>query len=74
MLEYVSDLLGLVVSTILFFYETLERSPYSCVINKRQRIPKGQSIMDNLETMALQGTQNKEKHNIIYVGLHYTSK
>ena len=53
MLEYVSGLLGLMVSTILFFHETLERSRYSCMINKRQRIPKGQSVMDNLDNLAL---------------------
>ena len=34
-------------------------------INKRQRIPKGQSKMDNPEKLATQGTQDEEiqKHN-----------
>ena len=31
--------------------------------NKRQRIPKGQSKMDNPEKLATQGTQDEEKQN-----------
>ena len=32
-------------------------------MNKGQRIPKGQSKMDNPEKLATQGTQDEEKHN-----------
>ena len=32
-------------------------------INKRQRIPKGQSNMDNPEKLATYGTQDEEKQN-----------
>ena len=32
-------------------------------INKRQRIQKGQSKMDNPEKLAIQGTQDEEKQN-----------
>ena len=45
--------------------------------NKRQRIPKGQSKMDNPETQATQRTQDtgrrraKQKHNSICVVHHY---
>ena len=40
-------------------------------INKRQRIPKGQSQMDNPEKLATLGTQDEEKlkkknHNTLY--------
>ena len=31
--------------------------------NKRQRIPKGQSKMDNTEKLATQSTQDEEKGN-----------
>ena len=31
-------------------------------VNKRYRIPKGQSKTDNRENMATQGTQDEEKH------------
>ena len=31
--------------------------------NKRQRIPKGQSKMDNPEKLPTQGTQDEEKQN-----------
>ena len=31
--------------------------------NNRQRIPKGQSKMDNLEKLATQGTHDEEKQN-----------
>ena len=31
--------------------------------NKRQRIPKGQSKMDNPENLTTQGTQDEEKQN-----------
>ena len=34
-----------------------------CVINKRQRIPKGQSNIDNPEKLATQGTQDEEKQS-----------
>ena len=30
-------------------------------VNKRQRIPKGQSKMDNPEKLATQGTQDEDK-------------
>ena len=42
--------------------------------NKRQRIPKGKSKMDNLEKLATQSTQDeeKQKHNIICVEHHYS--
>ena len=46
-------------------------------LNKRQRIPNGQSQMDNpekLETQATQDTrrrQTKQKHNTMYIGHHY---
>ena len=33
------------------------------LVNKRQRIPKGQSKMDKMEKLATQGTQNEEKPN-----------
>ena len=43
--------------------------------NKRQRIPKGHSKMDNPEKFETQGTQDEGKqnkqHNIICVGHHY---
>ena len=39
---------------------------------KRQRIPKGQSKMDNLEKLAIQGKQDEEKHNTVCVGHQYT--
>ena len=32
-------------------------------VNKRQRIPKGQSKMDNPENLATQGTQDEDKQN-----------
>ena len=32
-------------------------------LNKRQRIPKGQSNMDNSEKLALWGTQDEEKQD-----------
>ncbi len=40
-------------------------------MDKHQRIPKGQSKMNNPEKLATQGTQNKEKHKTISVGNHY---
>ena len=49
--------------------------PKCCLLNNRQRIPKGQSKIDNPEKLATQGTQDEEKqnkkHNKIYVGHHY---
>ena len=39
--------------------------------NKRQRIPKVQSKMDDPNKLATQGTQDEEKHNTICVGHHY---
>jgi hypothetical protein len=50
------------------------------ILNKRQRILKGQSKMDNpekLETLGKQDTrrrQTKQKHNTICVGHHYIVK
>ena len=41
------------------------------IMNKRQRIPKGQSRMDNPETLATLGTQDEEKDNTIGVGHPY---
>ena len=32
-------------------------------MNKRQKIPKGQSRMDNLQKLTTQGTQDEEKQN-----------
>ena len=32
-------------------------------VNKRQRIPKGQSKMDNPDKLATQATQDKDKQN-----------
>ena len=37
----------------------------SYALNKRQRIPKGQSKMDNPEKLATQGTQDEERRNTI---------
>ena len=42
------------------------------IMNKRQRIPKDQSRMDNPETLATLGTQDEEKDNTIGVGHHST--
>ena len=44
------------------------------LVNKRQRIPKGQSKMDKMEKLTTQGTpyEDKQKHNTICVGHHYT--
>jgi hypothetical protein len=43
--------------------------------NKRQRVPKRQSKIDNLEKLATHGTQDeektKQKHNTICVVYHY---
>ena len=45
--------------------------------NKRQRKPKGQSKMDNLEKLTTQVTQDEEnkteKNNTIRVGHHFTN-
>ena len=41
------------------------------ILNKRQRILKGQSKMDNPEKLVAQGTHNEEKHNTICVGHYY---
>ena len=46
-------------------------------INKRQRIPQRQSIMDNPEKLATQGTQDEDKtqHNMCWTLLHvYANK
>ena len=40
--------------------------------HERQRIPKGQSQMDNPEKPATQVTQDEGKYNTICVGHHYT--
>jgi hypothetical protein len=49
---------------------------HSCVVpNKRQRISKGKSKMDNPEQPTTQGTQDEEKqnkNNTICFGHHYT--
>ena len=37
------------------------------VLYKRQRIPKGQSKMDNSEKLATQGTQYEEKNTTQHV-------
>ena len=42
------------------------------LLHNRQKIPKGQSKMDNPEKPAPQGTHDEEKHNRICVGHHYT--
>ena len=44
------------------------------IINKRLRIPKWQSKLDNPDKLATQGTydETKQKHNTLYVGHHYT--
>lgn len=36
---------------------------YVFFVNKRSRIPKGQSTMDNTEKMAKQGRQDEETQN-----------
>ena len=40
-------------------------------LNKHQRIPKGQSKIDNPEKLATLDTKQKQKHNTIFVGDHY---
>ena len=42
--------------------------------NKRQKIPKGQSEMDNPEKLGTQGTQDEGKNTIQYVPDTTTSK
>ena len=37
--------------------------PFSNLTKKRQRIPKGQSKMDNPKKLATYGTQDEEKQN-----------
>ena len=41
------------------------------MLNKRQRISKGKSKIDNPEKLATYGTQDEEKQNTICVGHHY---
>ena len=41
------------------------------VVNKRERIPKRQSNIDNSEKLATYGTQDEEKHNTVCVGHRY---
>ena len=47
-------------------------------VTKRQRIPKGQSKMNNPEKLTTQGTKDtrgrktKQKHNTICIGHYYT--
>ena len=77
-LEFLADM-----SVGLDMYDIAEiNNGYKCagiqhyLIDKGQRIPKGQSKMDNPEKLAAQGTldedkQNK-KHNTICVGHHNT--
>ena len=43
-------------------------------MNKRQRIPKGQSKMDDPEKLATQGTQDEDKHNKMYQTSLYAIK
>ena len=43
----------------------------SSLLDKRQRIQKGESKMDNPEKLATQTKKNKQKHNIICVGNNY---
>ena len=47
-------------------------------LNKRVRIPKGQSKMDNEEKLATQGTQDerntKQKHNTIMCPIPLSAK
>ena len=49
----------------------LEMTP-KLMSNKRQRIPKVQSKMDDPNKLATQGTQDEDKYNTICVGHHYT--
>ena len=44
------------------------------ILNKRQRILKGQSKMDNPEKLVTQGTRNEEKHNTIWWTPLYANK
>ena len=46
-----------VVMVYMQFYQ------FESTINKRLRIPKGQSKMDNPEKLTIQGTQDEEKRN-----------
>ena len=48
------------------------RSGIPISLNKRQRIPKGQSIMDNPEKLETQGIQDDVKHNTLCAGHHIT--
>ena len=60
---------GQVWNEINELYESID------ILNKCQRIPKGQSNMDNPEKLATQGytkRSTKQKHNTICVGHHYT--
>ena len=77
-LEFLSDM-----SFGLDMYDVAEiNNGYKCAgiqhyfIDKGQRIPKGQSKMNNPEKLATQGTLDKDKqnkkHNKICVGHHYT--
>ena len=49
------------------FYEIM----FCPILNKRQRIEKSQSKMDNLEKLATQGSQDEHKHDTICIGHHY---
>ena len=48
------------------------------MVNKHQRIPKGQLKMDNPVELAIQGTQDKQKQNkkdsTISVGRHHAKQ
>ena len=44
----------------------------TCILNKRQRIPNGQSKMNNPEKLATQGTKDgkKTQHNMSWTPLY----
>ena len=44
----------------------------SAIPNKRQKIPKGQSEMDNPEKLATQGTQDDDKQNTTQYNMCWT--
>ena len=45
---------------------------YGIHVNKRYRIQKGKSKMDNPEKLETKVTQDEEKHNTVCAGHHYT--
>ena len=42
------------------------------IVNKRQRIPKGQSELDNPEKLVTYGTQDDEKQNTTQHNVYWT--